>query len=51
MIYESALGRLAGEVAAAEGTDADAATETLLKLLRAQYATPEKTEEDAAAAA
>jgi len=50
MIYESALSRLAGEVAAAEETEADFASDKLLKLLRAQYATPEKTEEEAAAA-
>ncbi len=34
MIYESALGRLAGEVAAAERIDAKEASEKLLKVLR-----------------
>ena len=50
MIYESALSRLAGEVAAAEEIDADAASDKLLKLLRAQYATAEKSEATAVAA-
>lgn len=36
MIYESALGRLAGEVAAAENIGAKEASEKLLKLLRKQ---------------
>lgn len=38
MIYENALGRLVGEVAAAEGTDAKAAHDKLMKLLRAKVA-------------
>ncbi|MDX1974897.1 MAG: CarD family transcriptional regulator [Rickettsiales bacterium] len=38
MIYESALSRLVGELAAAEGTDQKAATDKLLKLLRAKHA-------------
>ena len=36
MIYETALGRLVGEVAAAEKLDAKAATDKLLKVLRQQ---------------
>ncbi len=38
MIYESALARLVGELAAAEGTDHKAATDKLMKLLRAKAA-------------
>ncbi|MDX2073454.1 MAG: CarD family transcriptional regulator [Alphaproteobacteria bacterium] len=38
MIYENALGRLVGEVAAAEGTDTKAAYDKLMKLLRAKVA-------------
>ncbi|NBX03702.1 MAG: CarD family transcriptional regulator [Alphaproteobacteria bacterium] len=38
MIYESALARLVGELAAAEGTDHKAATDRLMKLLRAKVA-------------
>lgn len=38
MIYESALARLVGELAAAEGTDHKAATDKLMKLLRAKVA-------------
>jgi CarD family transcriptional regulator len=38
MIYESALSRLVGELAAAEGTDHKAATDKLMKLLRAKVA-------------
>ncbi len=36
MIYESALGRLAGEVAAAESIDSKEASDRLLKVLRSQ---------------
>lgn len=38
MIYESALSRLVGELAAAESTDHKAATDKLMKLLRAKVA-------------
>ncbi len=38
MIYESALGRLVGELAAAEGTDHKTATDKLMKLLRGKVA-------------
>jgi CarD family transcriptional regulator len=38
MIYESALARLVGELAAAEGIDHKAATDRLMKLLRAKVA-------------
>lgn len=38
MIYENALGRLVGEVAAAEGTDQKTAHDKLMKLLRAKVA-------------
>lgn len=38
MIYESALARLVGELAAAEATDHKAATDKLMKLLRAKVA-------------
>jgi CarD family transcriptional regulator len=38
MIYESALGRLVGELAAAEGSDHKTATDKLMKLLRAKVA-------------
>lgn len=38
MIYESALGRLVGELAAAEGTDHKNATDKLMKLLRSKAA-------------
>lgn len=38
MIYESALSRLAGELAAAEGSDHKTATDKLMKLLRAKVA-------------
>jgi len=38
MIYESALARLVGELAACEGTDTKAATDKLMKLLRAKVA-------------
>jgi CarD family transcriptional regulator len=38
MIYESALGRLAGEVAASEAIDPKDASERLVKMLRAQHA-------------
>lgn len=38
MIYESALARLVGELAAAESTDHKAATDKLMKLLRAKVA-------------
>jgi len=38
MIYESALSRLVGELAAAEGTDHKTATDKLMKLLRAKVA-------------
>ncbi len=38
MIYESALGRLAGEVAAADGVEQKQATDDLLVLLRKQAA-------------
>lgn len=38
MIYENALGRLVGEVAAAEGTDTKIAHDKLMKLLRAKVA-------------
>lgn len=39
MIYESALGRLVGELAAAEGTDVKVATDRVMKLLRAKHGT------------
>jgi CarD family transcriptional regulator len=38
MIYENALNRLVGEVAAAEGTDSKSAYDKLMKLLRAKVA-------------
>lgn len=38
MIYESALGRLVGELAAAEGSDHKTANDKLMKLLRAKVA-------------
>jgi len=38
MIYESALARLVGELAAAEGTDHKTATDKLMKLLRGKVA-------------
>ncbi len=38
MIYESALNRLVGELAAAEKTDAKAATDRLMKVLKKQAA-------------
>lgn len=38
MIYENALARLVGELAAAEGTDHKAATDKLMKLLRGKVA-------------
>jgi CarD family transcriptional regulator len=38
MIYESALSRLVGELAAAEGSDHKTATDKLMKLLRAKVA-------------
>ncbi|MDE3017291.1 MAG: CarD family transcriptional regulator [Pseudomonadota bacterium] len=38
MIYESALARLVGELAATEGTDCKTATDKLMKLLRAKVA-------------
>lgn len=38
MIYESALARLVGELAATEGSDYKAATDKLMKLLRAKVA-------------
>lgn len=38
MIYESALSRLVGELAAAEGTDQKIANDKLMKLLRAKHA-------------
>ena len=38
MIYESALSRLVGELAAAEGTDHKTATDKLMKLLRGKVA-------------
>jgi CarD family transcriptional regulator len=38
MIYENALNRLVGEVAAAEGTDSRSAHDKLMKLLRAKVA-------------
>jgi CarD family transcriptional regulator len=38
MIYESALNRLVGELAAAEGTDQKSANDRLMKLLRAKVA-------------
>jgi hypothetical protein len=38
MIYESALARLVGELAAAEGTDHKVATDKLMKLLRGKVA-------------
>lgn len=38
MIYESALNRLVGELAAAEGTDHKAATDKVMKLLRSKHA-------------
>jgi len=38
MIYENALNRLVGEVAAAEGTDSKTAYDKLMKLLRAKVA-------------
>lgn len=38
MIYESALARLVGELAACEGTDHKTATDKLMKLLRAKVA-------------
>jgi len=38
MIYESALGRLGGELAAAETTDHKSATDRLMKILRAKAA-------------
>lgn len=38
MIYENALGRLMGEIAAAEGTDTKTAYDKLMKLLRAKVA-------------
>ncbi len=38
MIYESALARLVGELAACEGTDYKTATDKLMKLLRAKVA-------------
>lgn len=48
MIYESALARLVGELAAAESTDQKVATDKLMKLLRGKVA---KAAADAAAAA
>ncbi len=47
MIYESALGRLAGEVAAAEEIDAKVASDRLLKVLRKQVKEQEKLAEAA----
>jgi CarD family transcriptional regulator len=48
MIYESALSRLVGELAAAEATDHKTATDKLMKLLRAKAAaTPAVTKEAA----
>ena len=38
MIYESAFGRLVGELAAAEGVDSKAATDKLMKVLKTQVA-------------
>ena len=38
MIYESALSRLVGELAASEGTDHKTATDKLMKLLRGKVA-------------
>lgn len=42
MIYESALGRLAGEVAAAEAIDPKEASDRLVKMLRAQHQKEQK---------
>ncbi len=47
MIYESALARLVGELAAAEGTDHKTATDKLMKLLRAKVAAAALTKEAA----
>lgn len=48
MIYESALGRLAGEVAAAEATDYKVASDKLLKILRKEAAKTTAVEKEAA---
>lgn len=47
MIYESALSRLVGELAAAEATDHKVATDKLMKLLRAKVAAAALTKEAA----
>jgi CarD family transcriptional regulator len=49
MIYESALGRLVGELAAAEGSDHKTATDKLMKLLRAKVAAANAAAAEAAA--
>ena len=51
MIYENALNRLVGEVAAAEGTKTETAYDKLMKLLRAKVAAAVAKEKDAIAAA
>lgn len=51
MIYESALARLVGELAAAEGSDHKTATDKLMKLLRAKVAANLAAAEAAKAAA
>ncbi len=48
MIYESALARLVGELAAAEGIDHKAATDKLMKLLRAKVAASQAAAKEAA---
>ena len=48
MIYESALARLVGELAAAEGSDHKTATDKLMKLLRAKVAAANAAAEAAA---
>ena len=48
MIYESALARLVGELAAAEGTDHKVATDKLMKLLRAKVAASQAAAKEAA---
>jgi CarD family transcriptional regulator len=50
MIYESALGRLVGELAAAEGSDHKTATDKLMKLLRGKVAAAAAAAEAAKAA-
>lgn len=50
MIYESALGRLVGELAASEGMDAKTATDKLIKMLRPSKSAEAKNEKLAEAA-